>query len=172
MSKMVVGFVGGDTDLDKFIEKFSHGEDVDVSHAFLMLFGSTYESTGAKEEQDPYPGVWLHNPDKFIDDQHAKFIEVEVPNKRAGEDKARELLGTLYGYTDCLETGLKELFNISIPDNELSMHCSETVTRILRAAGIDILPNIEAGQVSPAALYKEVMQLGGQDIAGQLCSCG
>ena len=158
MAKMLVGFVGGDTRLDKFIEDFSHGTDVDISHAFLMLFGSTYESTGAKEEEDPYPGVWLHSPDKFRSDPHARFVVVDVPDRRAGEDKARALLGTLYGYTDCVETGLQELFSISIPDNALTMHCSETVTRILRAAGLAVLPDLEAGSVSPAHLYRELME--------------
>ena len=158
MAKMLVGFVGGDTRLDKFIEDFSHGTDVDISHAFLMLFGSTYESTGAKEEEDPYPGVWLHSTDKFRSDPHARFVVVDVPDRRAGEDKARALLGTLYGYTDCVETGLQELFSISIPDNALTMHCSETVTRILRAAGLAVLPDLEAGSVSPAHLYRELME--------------
>jgi hypothetical protein len=159
MPEVTVGFAGGDTSVDKVIEWFSHGEDVDISHAFIMLFDSTYESTGKKEESDPYPGVWLHNPQKFIDDSHAKFVTIDVPDIEAGKELARQLLGTPYGYTDCLRTGIEEIIGKSVPDNDYTMHCSETVTRILRAMGVNVCPELEPGDISPVRLYKSIIEM-------------
>ena len=38
---------------------------------------------GVKESADKYPGVWLHNPSKFSDDDTVKIIDVDVPDEEA-----------------------------------------------------------------------------------------
>ena len=55
MDKLVVGFVGGETDIDKAIKFFSDSEEYDITHSFVMILNSTFESRGVKERSDPYP---------------------------------------------------------------------------------------------------------------------
>ena len=149
-------FAGGETDVDKAIIGITGGR---YSHVGGYLFDSVYESTGIKEESDPYPGVWLHNPHKYDSSDIVEFIEIGVPDLLALKQKARELLGTVYGYSDCIKTGIAEIFHVGIPDNEFSMHCSETWTRLLRAGGLDILPDAKADSISPNKLYEAIKSL-------------
>ena len=79
MDKIVVGFVGGNTNLDRAIKYFSDSEEYDITHAFTMILNSTCESRGIKEKSDPYAGVWLHDPDKFCSDITAT-IEAKIPH--------------------------------------------------------------------------------------------
>lgn len=51
MDKIVVGFVGGNTNLDRAIKYFNDSEEYDITHAFTMLLNSTCESRGIKENQ-------------------------------------------------------------------------------------------------------------------------
>ena len=53
MDKIVVGFVGGNTNLDRAIKYFSDSEEYDITHAFTMILNSTCESRGIKEKSDP-----------------------------------------------------------------------------------------------------------------------
>ena len=55
MDKLVVGFIGGETDIDKVIKFFSDSEEYDITHSFVMILNSTFESRGVKEKSDPYP---------------------------------------------------------------------------------------------------------------------
>lgn len=137
-SKVVMVFVGGDSWLDKEIETVSEG---DVSHAAGILFDSTYEAIGLKEETDKYPGVWLHRLNKYNGNPYAKFIEVEIPDIEGLKDEARKLLGTLYGYMNCGRTAVYDLTGIQIPDNSLTVMCSETWTRLLRGGKVNVLPD-------------------------------
>lgn len=158
MPKVICGFVGGDTLIDKVIEGFSGAQTEDISHAFIVLFGRPYESEGIKEPDAPYPGVWFSRRDKYADNKHVKYVAVEVPDVEVLKDRAFELLGTLYGYTDCIATGIKLLTGTDVLiDGSKTMMCSETITRLLRAGGLDIRPDLAADQVSPVALYHELM---------------
>lgn len=166
MSKIVLIFVGGNSFIDKAIHEVSKG---DVTHVAGLLFDGTYESTGLKEETDPYPGVWLHRPNKYIGNPDAKFIEIEVPDIDGLKAEARRLLGTPYGYTDCLRTGIFDILGMQIPDNDWSMMCSETWTRLLHGGKVNILPSIVPGCIDPSRLYKAVMgDWNGQEITGQI----
>ncbi|WP_094607718.1 hypothetical protein SPSIL_009200 [Sporomusa silvacetica DSM 10669] len=158
MAKVVLIFVGGDSEIDKFIEHFSNGEDVNISHAAMLLLNSTLESTGVKEGNDPYPGVWPHDPAKYVDNPYAKFIEIEVPNLTAGEAEARKLIGTPYGPGDCFRAGVYEMFGWKIPDNAFTMDCSEMDARVVRAMEVPVLPELEPGQIAPARLFRSIMQ--------------
>ena len=153
MAKVTLIFVGGESKIDKLITGITGGTK---SHVAGLLFDGVYESTGLKEESDLYPGVWLHNPDKYLGNPDVEFVTIEIPNMDSLQAEARKLLGTPYGYTDCLRTGAYELLGISIADNAYVMDCSETWTRLLRAGGLNVLANIQPGCVSPSRLYGEV----------------
>lgn len=169
MSKLVLVFVGGDSKVDQLIENISQG---DVSHVACLLFDSIFESTGMKEESDPYPGVWLHRPDKYIDNPDAKFIEVDVPDIEGLKAEARRLLGTPYAYGGCLKTGLYDVLDIQLPDNDWTMHCSETIARLLRGGQVLVLPSLKPGVIDPFRLKMEVLyRFHGQDITEQLRAC-
>ena len=158
MPKVICGFVGGDTLIDKVIEGVSGAQQEDISHSFIMLFGRPYESEGIKEPDAPYPGVWFSRRGKYNGNAHVKYVAVEVPDLQTLEDRSFELLGTLYGYTDCISTGIKLLTGTDVlVDGSKTMMCSETITRLLRAGGLDIRPDLAADQVSPIALYNELM---------------
>ena len=122
MDKVTLIFVGGDTTIDKFITDVTGGNK---SHVAGLIFDSIYESTGMAEEYDPYPGVWLHSPDKYKNNQQAEFIDVAIPDIGALKEKARKLLGTPYGYIDCLKGGVFDLLGIELPDTTWTMDCSE-----------------------------------------------
>lgn len=153
MAKVTLIFVGGSGKIDKLITDITGGE---FSHVAGFLFDSIYESTGMKEEQDPYPGVWLHRPDKYDGNPAAVRVEVEVPNLPALQAEARRLLGRIYGYTDCVKGGLYDLLRIELPSNDYALNCSETWTRLLRAGGCDPLHGVPADVVTPADLYRAV----------------
>lgn len=162
MTTVKVGFVGGDTLLDKAIEGFSGSQYADISHTYIYLFDSILEAEGVKQYSDPYPGVWLHPADKYSGDEHAKTVEVDLPDLAAAQSKARELIGTLYGYSDCIVTATKFLTGYNIfSGGELTMHCSETVTRILRAGGLNVCPDLQADEVSPVLLYEDLLKYRG-----------
>ena len=159
MTAVRVGFVGGDSWLDRAIEGISGSQYADISHAYIHLLGSIVEAEGVKQYSDPYPGVWLHPPDKYDGDPHAKCVIVDLPDIEAAQAKARELIGTLYGYTDCIVTATKFLTGHNIfAGGENTMHCSETVTRILRAGGLQVCPGLQADEVSPVLLYEDLMR--------------
>ena len=98
MTAVRVGFVGGDSWLDRAIEGISGSQYADISHAYIHLLSSIVTAT--------------------------KFL-----------------------------TG----HNI-FAGGENTMHCSETVTRILRAGGLQVCPGLQADEVSPVLLYEDLMR--------------
>lgn len=167
MGKVIYVFVGGNDKIDKIITSVSGG---DKSHVAIKLFDCILESTGEREETDPYPGVWLHSPDKYDNNPYAEFIEVEIPDIEGFKNEARKLLGTPYGYSDCIRTGVFDLLGIEIPDNDWVMDCSELGTRLARAGKLDILPNIEAGCIDPMRLRNAILDGGYGKIIDSIAS--
>jgi hypothetical protein len=171
MAKVTVIFVGGNELVDKVIEGVTHGT---CSHVAIQILGGVLESQGVPDKGDRYPGVHLHALDKYDNNQYAKFVEVEVPNLSAAERTAKRLLGKFYSYIGCIEGGVYDLFGIQLhpwiakyinllivkffrlPVNldtgEWTMNCSETVTRILRAGGLSVLPGVDADCITPEDL--------------------
>ena len=49
MTAVRVGFVGGDSWLDKAIEAASGSQYADISHAFIFLLNSIVEAEGVKQ---------------------------------------------------------------------------------------------------------------------------
>ncbi|MDF2563663.1 MAG: hypothetical protein K0Q53_58 [Massilibacillus sp.] len=164
MDKLVLGFVGGDTNIDRAIKFFSDSEYYDITHSFGILFNSTLESTGCKEESDPYAGVWLHDPEKYINNSHARFIEIEIPNMKALEKDARKMLGSFYSIGSCIAYFLKKIANIDLPDFMRTCDCSELWTQLVRSGGRTVLRKYKQNQVSPLMLFKWSMQNGGKDV--------
>lgn len=153
MATVTLVFVGGNSTVDKVIQEFSHG---DVTHAAIKILGSVCEAKGMKEETDLYPGFWPHDPVKYDQDADAHMVVVDVPDLAGAEAEARRLIGTPYGYIDCVRGGTYDNTGIQIPGNDLTVNCSEAVTRILRAGGWQILNGVEADCVTPVDLYKAV----------------
>lgn len=153
MEKVTIILVGGDAPVDKFITKFTGGR---FSHVAALVLGSTFESTGIKEPIDPYPGVWLHDPNKYVGNPNVVFVDVEVPDLAAGEAEVRKLLGTPYSYIACVKGGLHDILGIDLPDTDFSMDCSETITRFLRACGLDFLSGHSPGSITPDDIGREL----------------
>jgi len=173
MPKVTIIAVGGNTLIDKVIQKASHAEDDNVTHIAMALGGYTWEASGIKEPEDPYPGFWPHAWDKYINNPDAKFIAVEVPDLTAILREAENLKGTLYGIGDCAQGGAYEQTGIETPDTALTVNCSESITRCLRTI-IDVLPGIKwAGNVVPERFYRYLIdKLGAEDITEQVNAGG
>jgi hypothetical protein len=158
MSNLTVIFCHGRAWYSKIIEQVENGP---YSHVAGLILNSTLESEGVKEYSDPYPGVWLHPPDKYKDGQDATFVIVDVPNLAAAEDEARKLIGSVYGYVDCVNGGIEELFGKQLPcDGTLTMNCSETWARILRTGELNVLPDLEPDSITPQMLYEALINHG------------
>jgi len=156
VAKATVILVQGDNTnlVDHVINDVSQGE---YSHSAIKFDWGIIESLGIKDPGDKYPGVWLHDPGKY-DNAMVTRIEVDLPDIPAAEVEARLLIGTLYGYTDCVRGGLYDLLGVELEGNKITANCSETVTRILRAGGLNILPDIEADCITPNDLYRELVK--------------
>lgn len=154
--KLTVIFCHGTAWYSDVIEKV---EKSPWSHVAGIILNSTLESQGVKDPGDPYPGVWLHPPDKYRDGDNAEFVTVEIPDLRGAEDEARRLIGTLYGLIDCVDGGALEIFGIEIPsDGAKTANCSETWTRILRGGKLNVLPDLKADSVTPHLLHDALTQ--------------
>ena len=151
MAKLTLIFTTGDGVLNQAISGITHGP---YTHVAVKILDSVLESYGVRLETDPFPGVWLHRPDRYSD-TNAVFVDVEVSNIVGAEQKARELMGTFYGYSDCIRAALFNLWRIIVRGNgDMTANCSETVLKVLRAGGFDPLPGIEADSVAPMDLYR------------------
>jgi len=143
--KVNVLFYFGDNLIGKVIDVVE-GKGKDPSHTGIFMFGKLLEAM---------PDGFIESPATTYDGLDTKIITVDVPNMEAAEDKAKKLLGKPYGYIDCVNGGLHDLTGKNVPgDGEITVNCSEAVTRILRAGGLDILPGLYADNVTPADLLK------------------
>lgn len=148
MDEVTIIAVGGNEVVDKVITGVTGGE---YSHVAIQTNGHIVEALGEKENADPYPGIWERDFNKYDSNPYAKFIKVKVPNKKAGDKWLESVIGTPYAYIGCLAGGLSELLDTSLPcDGQLTMNCSELVTRYLRKCGLDLLPKTFADSATPA----------------------
>lgn len=173
IAQVDIGFVGGDTWIDDVIKFFSNSYSENITHSFAIVYGRPFEAEGIKEEGTRYPGAWFTpNRYKYFNEKFkglVKYIRIEIPDLEAFEDKAVALQGTLYGYSDCLAAEYKKLTgNDALVDGETTVMCSETVSLLLRAGGLDILPNLQADQIMPVVLYHELIDnFGGIDVTAE-----
>jgi hypothetical protein len=156
--KVTIIFCHGDAWYSKIIEEVDHGY---WTHVAGIMFNSILESQGTCDKIDRYPGVWLHNPNKYINDNiTAKFIDVELEDIEAAEDKARELIGCPYSFHGCIEAGLMELFNLQPPiDGEKTVMCAELWDTILKSGRPKniTLPPYKPDFVAPMRLYNSII---------------
>lgn len=137
-------FVHGDNFLSQAIQKAT---DSEWAHVGIELFDGIVEAL--------FEGVTLSAKDKYALYRTA-YLEVAVPDMEAAQAKAQQLLHTAYGYmTDNFSGAVHALTGIVLPGNgEKTVNCSETVTRILRAGGFEVLPEIAADSITPGDLYR------------------
>jgi len=154
MAKMTVVFTGNENNLfSRIISKVTKGPYTHV--ALIIDEKNLIESFASKIDSDPYVGVWLHPAGRYNKYKSAVFINVEIPDQKGAEQEIRDLLGCYYGFGDCIAAGIYSLTGRQIPANgELTMTCSETVIRILRAGGLNILPGVKPDVISPMDLYR------------------
>lgn len=175
INSFTVVFVGGDSFVDDTIETITKGN---FSHTAIQILDGTLESLGIPDDGDRYPGVHLHDIRKYDNDPDAVFVKVILPNPEGAIKKAKELNGKFYSYIGCIEGGAYDIFGINIhpwiiklanlgifrlfgiPTNvdtgEWTMNCSETVSRILRAGGLNVCPGVDADCITPMDLYREL----------------
>jgi hypothetical protein len=158
MDTITLIFCEGGAWYSNIIKKVEHGR---FTHAAGLILNSTLEAQGICDRGDRYPGVWLHSPKKYVDGQECEFVTVRMNDIAAAEEKARELIGTLYSFHGCLEAGMEMLFDVQPPsDGETTVMCSETWARILAAGGPVgfTLPEFQPDFVAPQRLYDAVIQ--------------
>ena len=169
MAQIDIGFSGGTTEVDKLIQTVSGAQQEDVTHAFAMIYGRPFEALGIMAGDELYPQARFRPRDKYKGVAEVKYIRIDVPNMDALIDEAFKLDGTPYGYTDCISTGLKILFNADVlVDGTKTVMCAELIARILIAGGLDICPELKPDQIAPIVLYRELLnKFNGQDVTDE-----
>ena len=147
--------------VDEAISVFSKGKYI---HTAIEILGGTLESLGEvvqdESGNDIPPGVRLSPLGKYDNRKDVLPKIVEVPDLAGAEAVARKLIGTPYGYIDCAEGGMFDQTGIALPDDGwLTADCSKTVALVLRGGGVDILPGIPAGDLTP---MDDLNALGGE----------
>ncbi|MDR3561889.1 MAG: hypothetical protein P4N59_10710 [Negativicutes bacterium] len=139
---------GGDNLVDNVIAAASCGPFVHV--AIMVPDIGLVESLGEGGPGIIPPCVRLSPSRKYDNRDDVEIILVDLPNIAAAQDEAERLLGRPYGYIDCITTGLRDMLGVKYPgDGDITDHCSETVARILRVGGDDILPTTDPDNISP-----------------------
>ena len=145
MAKVKVLFYFGHNWIGKVIDAVE-GKGSNPSHTGIFMFDSLLEAVASG---------FVKSPATTYDGLETKIIAVDVPDMEGAEIEARRLLNTPYGYIDCINGGLHDLTGANVPgDGEITVNCSEAVTRILRAGGVDVMPGVYADCVTPADLLK------------------
>ena len=176
MSQVSVIFVKGDNrfTVDRLISNVTQGDYVHVAIKFKW---GIVESLGVPEPGCILPGVRVSPLDKY-DNANVHTINIRLSDPPAAEQMAKSLIGTLYSYIGCIEGGLYNRFGIQIhgcistilnwiirqiaklpvpiDTGNWTMNCSETVARILKAGGLDVLPGVDADCITPMDLYQSL----------------
>lgn len=122
------------------------GAGDDPSHCGIFMLDGLLEAI---------EGGFLKSPADTYRDCRSRMVVIDVPNIGDAQLEAKRLLNTPYGYIDCVNAGIYDVTGKMIPgDGELTVSCSEAVTRILRAGGLDVLPGVYADCVTPADLLR------------------
>jgi hypothetical protein len=147
---VTVIFVRGDSLVDKVIDTVSQGI---YSHVAIKILGGTLEALGIKDPEDKYPGVWLHDADKYTNDPNAVLVDVDLPNITGAENTARALIGKPYGYDSCVSGGIYDLTGAEVP-SIIGDDCSQSGVLILREGGLDVMGDTPASCITPMDLYR------------------
>lgn len=136
-------------------------EQGEITHIAGFALGGILESEGIKLYKDKYPGVWVHPEDEYVNGKDCEFITIPVYSISRMNNYifSNGIIGTPYGYPDCVTAGAYRLLGIELPtDGELTMMCSELWTRLLRIAGpVGFeLPDLKADFIDPQRLYDSI----------------
>jgi|GEM_PF-2175128 len=155
MAKVKVLFTAGHNIIGNTVEFLTHSR---FAHASIFILGGIVEAVN--------PAVILSAIDKY-DGVEQEVLEVEIFDMDAAENEAQGLIGVEYGLlTDCLDGGLNDVLGYHSKGNGIeTVNCSETVTRILRAGGLDVLPEVSADCVTPESLYQALLVINEQEVA-------
>jgi len=127
----------------------AEGKGENPSHTGIFLLDSLLEATLKGFVKSPV--------DEYRDCKTV-VATVDIPKIEDAELEAKRLLYTPYGYIDCINGGIHDITGVQVPgDGEVTVNCSEAVTRILRAGGLDVLPGVYADCVTPADLYRALV---------------
>ncbi|MBP2656497.1 MAG: hypothetical protein H6Q73_4066 [Firmicutes bacterium] len=131
--------------IGKVIDK-AEGAGDDPTHVGIFMLDALLEAT---------PDGFVKSPVDIYKDRKTRTITVDVPNIGDAELEAKRLRNTPYGWIDCVNGGLHDITGCQLPgDGEVTVNCSEAVTRILRAGGLDIMQGVYADGVTPADLMR------------------
>ena len=156
--KVDVLFVAGHNAVGNLVELSTESK---WAHAAIYMLG------GIVEAVQPEVTVSKLNIYDSYAPEDKEIITIEVPLYEQAASKANSLLGTKYGlFTDCLTGGIHDVLGIEGTGNgEITVNCSETVTRILRAGGVDVLTDHVPDAVTPEDLYQSLLTIRAQQIA-------
>ncbi|MBP2660533.1 MAG: hypothetical protein H6Q69_3565 [Firmicutes bacterium] len=150
MAKVDVLFSYPVNEFGKIID-WAEGPGDNPSHAAIFMLGGILEALD---------NGFVKSPLTAYDGFKTTILTVDLPDIEVAEKEAEKLLGTPYGWRACLDGGLHDLLGVTVPgDGEKTVDCSEAVTRILQAGGLDIFPDFSADNVTPADLLNKLQTL-------------
>jgi hypothetical protein len=153
MAKLTLVFVGGEGWASEIVKKVT---DSRFSHVAVKILDSVWESQAVCDPGDKYPGIWLHPLNKYDNNPNAVFVDIEISAEalKRVENKARKMIGTFYGYSDCLRGGLFDLLKIALKGNGITANCSEGALKLLRVIPLNYYAGIDADCITPGDLYR------------------
>lgn len=161
--KITAIFVHGDNLISNIIQDVTSGYYAHVATKLPSL-GYIVEAEGSPE--DGYPAGVRKSPiDKYDNDPNAYFIDVNLPNIEEAEAEALRQLGNPYSFYDCLAGGMYDLYGIRFPgDGTNAYDCSKSHLLIVRAGGINLLPDEDASHITPMDDERAEEKLGGENV--------
>lgn len=161
MKKIGVVFVSGDKWYSYIIKIVEYIFDEEKSKEFMPSHVGLYIDGHFREALSS--GFIETDIDK-LDKNKIKYYELEVDNEHdiyQGDKLFKKYWGIDYGWKALLNSFIYQITGLNIlGDEDVTMHCSEVCTRILRAYGFEILPHIVADSITPQMLYKEIKKVG------------
>jgi len=128
---------------------WAEGPGEDPSHTGIIMLGGILEALD---------NGFVKSPLTAYDGFKTTILSVDLPDIEAAEKEAEKLLGTPYGWRACIDGGLHDLLGVTVPgDGEKTVDCSEAVTRILQAGGLEIFLDFPADNVTPADLLRKLL---------------
>ncbi|MBP2657170.1 MAG: hypothetical protein H6Q69_202 [Firmicutes bacterium] len=136
--------------IGRVIDK-AEGAGDDPTHVGIFMLDGLLEAT---------PDGFVKSPIDIYKERKTRTITVDVPDYEVAESEAKSLLNTPYGWMACVDGGLHDILGITARgDGKKTFDCSEAVTYILQAGGLDIFPDFSADNVTPADLLRKLESL-------------
>ncbi|MDR1701327.1 MAG: hypothetical protein LBR56_00965 [Sporomusaceae bacterium] len=119
------------------------------SHVGIIALGGIVEAV---------PPKVIISPQNRYDECKTEQIDFYVPDITATTEELKKLIGTPYGWLECIKGGLKDLASItfSMSANEKNVNCCELVVRTIRSGGGEIDSAIPDDCFTPQSLYTAI----------------